>query len=77
MSQRGHAVYMAEMELPSGALSVGEVAKIHARLGHCSENTLPTTVREAQTHCDLSAIQEMLTKCGCQTAARGITFPSV
>ena len=77
LSQRGHAVYMAQMELPARVPSMGDVAKIRAPMGLCSENTLLTTIREAQTHFDLPAIREMLTKFGCQTTVRRITLPSV
>lgn len=46
LSLRGHAVYMTEIKLPARMLSE-EVAKIHVRLGQCSENTLLATIRAA------------------------------
>ena len=68
---------MTEMKLPSRVLSKEEVTKIHIQLGHCSENTLVTTIRAAQMHCYLVVIQDVLAKCGCQTAVRRITPPVV
>ena len=77
LADRGHPIYMTEMKLPVRILSKDEVAKIHVQLGHCSENALLTTTRSAQMHCDLSVIQTMMGKCGCQTAVRRITLPPV
>ena len=74
---RGHAIYMTEMRLPSMILSKEDVAKIHVQLGHCSENTLITTIRADQMHCDLAVIQAVLAKRGCQTAVQRITLPVV
>ena len=55
---------MTEMKLPTRILSREEIEKIHAQLGHCSENTLVTTIRSAQMRCDLVVIQEVVQKCG-------------
>ena len=77
LSLENHPLYVMEMELPSRLLSGDEIAKIHAQLGHCSENTSSSTIRAAQTHWDLSVIQKVLHRRKRQTAVRRIAPPSV
>ena len=77
MQRENHPIYVMELKLPARVLSEGEIKKIHVQLGHCSENTLETTIRVAQMHVDSSLIQKVLDKCGCQTAVQRITPPQV
>ena len=70
-------IYVMELKLPARVLSGDEIKKIHAQLGHCSENTLGTTNRAAQMHVDSSAIKKVLGDFGRQTVAQRITPPQV
>ena len=72
-----HPIYVMELKLPARVLSEGEIRKIHVQLGHCSENTMETTIRSAQMHVDSPLIQKILRECGCQNALRRITPPQV
>lgn len=59
LSVGNHSVYSMEMKLPTRAISE-EIAKIHAQLEQCSENTSSPTIRAAQMRCDLFGIQKVL-----------------
>ena len=76
-SQENRPIYVMGLKLPVRVLSEDEIKKIHAQLGHCSENTLETTIRAAQMHVDSSAILKVLRECGCQNALQRITPPQV
>ena len=77
LKHKGRATYFAEMKIPVKISPNEDIVKIHVQLGHCSENTLISTIRAAQMHCELPVIQAVLVKCGCQTAVQRITLPVV
>ena len=77
LSQENHPIYVMELKLPVIVLAEEEIRKIHAQLGHCSGNTMETTILAAQMHVDSPAIQKVVRECGRQNALQRITPPQV
>ena len=77
MGTENRPIYVMELKLPARALSEGEIKKIHAPLGHCSENTMETSIRAAQMHVGSSVIKRVLGDFGRQAGVQRITPPQV
>ena len=76
VARNPHPVYVAAMKLPAIVLSEDGIRKTNAQLGHCSGNTLGSTIREGRAHVYSSAIQRALEIRGRQAEIQRIAPPS-